>query len=107
MAEPTGSQKDRAIAERMGHFDLPDWCSVSWYNNAREWPQYTNRAAFLALLDIVPGYSLTSEPSGGCRCKVRYQDSDGRAAVTPAVVRDCPMVALRDAAYAWVVASNG
>jgi len=102
MSDPTDMQKDRAIAERMGHFDLPDWCSVSWYDNAREWPKYTERAGFVALLDIVPGYLLTSEPSGGHRAKVRYEDSAGRWASTHPAIHDCPMTALRDAVYQWV-----
>jgi hypothetical protein len=121
MSEPTGKQKDRAIAGRFGEVDRHEGdislhrddyhcdCvrSTLWTHIFDRWPRYADDVdAFVRLLGIVPGYSLTSEPSGGHRCKVRYQDGDGRAAVTRAVVRGCPMTALRDAVYAWIEASD-
>jgi hypothetical protein len=127
MDDVSDMQKDRAIAERIGHvwqnFNSPSWCTVTWYTEDEgveevervEWPAYEEPEAFIRLLGYLAdqphdelGYSL-----GECDCRddctdhvaqVFYEHPSGWTS-SPAISA-CPMTAIRDAVYRWIEVTN-
>jgi hypothetical protein len=126
MDDVSDMQKDRAIAERIGHvwqnFNSPGWCAVTWYSEDEggpdvervEWPSYDDPEAFVHLLgrlqeEVEVGYVIASSDINGMprKCaKITYRGEDGRINATRKQYNRDAMAALRDAVFEWVRATS-